>query len=49
MLHLENKCQNLEVQIKKFHRKFNALHQKGLPYLEDRGGKLTPLEDYQHG
>jgi len=26
MLQLENKCHNLEVQIKKFHMKFNALH-----------------------
>ena len=44
MLYLEKKCQNMEVQIKKF----NALHQKGLLGLQDRGGKLIPLEDYQH-
>lgn len=28
MLQLKNKCHNLELQIKKFHRKFNSLHVK---------------------
>ena len=48
MLQLENKCQNLEAQIKKFHRKFNNLHQQGLPDLQGIGGQLIPLEYYQH-
>lgn len=47
MLCLENMCQNSKVEIKKFHRKFNSLHQKGLPSLQDRSGKLIPLEEYQ--
>ena len=48
MLQLENKCQNLEAQIKKFHRKFTLLWKKGLPSLRDSSGQLIPLENQQH-
>ena len=48
MLQLENKCRNLEAPIKKFHRKFNALHQKELPGLQGIGGRFIPLYYYQH-
>lgn len=47
MLQLENKCHNLDAQIKKFHRKFNSLHMKGLPGLQGISNKLIPLEEYQ--
>lgn len=48
MLQLENKCQNLEIQIKKFHRKFSILQQKGLPSLRHSNGQLIPLGNYQY-
>jgi len=47
MLQLENKCHNLEVHINKFHKKFNVLHQKGLPGLRGIGYRRVPLEEYQ--
>ena len=47
MFQLENKFHNLEANIHKFHRKFNVLHQKGLPRLKGIGDKLVELTDYQ--
>ena len=43
----DNKCHNLEGDIKKFHKKFNKLHQKGLLGLNGMGDKLVNLENYQ--
>lgn len=47
MLQLENKIQNLEVQVKKFHKKFFVLRQKGLSSLRDSHGQVIQQEDYQ--
>jgi len=46
MLQLENKCQNFESSIQKFHGKFNVLNRKGLPCLIEIGDKLIRLDDY---
>jgi len=48
MFQLETKCNSLENITKRFHRKFNELHQKGLPGLKGIGDKLVKREDYQH-
>jgi len=48
MLQLENECQKLEAQIKKFHKKFNIMHQKGLLALRHYSEKLIPLKYYQY-
>lgn len=47
MVHMENKCKELEFHVKRFNRKFALLQQKGLPALTYSNGKLIPLECYQ--
>lgn len=37
----------METIKQRFHKKFNILHQKGLPSLEGMGDTLVKLEDYQ--
>lgn len=46
MLQLEDKFQNLEASIHKFHRKLNVLNQKPLPSLKGIRDKLVQLDDY---
>lgn len=48
MLQIENKCQNLEVHIKRFHKKFYIIHKKGLPSLRNSRGQLIQQEGYQN-
>lgn len=46
ILQLEKKCHNLEADIQKFPRKFNALNQKRFPGLKGIGYKLIKLDYY---
>ncbi len=47
LCNMKNKCHNLKLHIKKFHRKFNSLHVKGFQGLHGIGDKLIPRGEYQ--
>jgi len=47
MIHLENKCKYLELQVRRFNKKFTLLQEKGLPTLRNYNSQLIPLENYQ--
>lgn len=47
MIKLENKCKYLELQVRRFNRKFTLLQEKGMPTLRNSNGNLIPLENYQ--
>jgi len=47
IIQLDNKCKELELQVKIFNKKINVLHEKGVPALKATNGKLIPLENYQ--
>ena len=46
MIHLEDKCQNMEVSITRFMMKFDVLRQKGLPNPLVIHDKLMKQDDY---
>ena len=43
---LENKCQTLDIYVKRFHSKFNVLNQKWFPGLVGLNDKMIRLDDY---
>ena len=47
IIQLEDKCKELELQVKRVNGKFGLFQDKGLPSLRDCNGKLIPLENYQ--
>lgn len=47
MIQLENKCEELDLQVKIFNIELNVLQENGLVALKAYNGKLIPLENYQ--
>ena len=46
MVQLEKKCETLEIDVQRFHTKFNLLNQKGLPGLVAMNDTLNILSHY---